>query len=193
MHLCLLNLDLMCIFVLKPSTGCNCKKVQTVGWLGCALPLTTKTRGHMSHHVTTRSYKKGPHLKHMVKGLEHAHALVVTLQTQTAPPISKHCNSNKLKPIYILRTICGHTGWATLPKALPLPQTSHMSRNDSSSNCQPTISTCHTDLPTHPYHMSYGCAMSTSIRTVQTVQSTHFFCLFDNLNRTRYLLHPMSV
>ena len=42
-------------------------------------------------------------------------------------------------------------------------------------------------------HVSYGPATSASIRTVWTVQSTHFFYLFDDLNRTRYLTHPMSV
>jgi hypothetical protein len=43
---------------------------------------------------------------------------------QTMPPFQNICNLNKLKTIYMLRTIGGCVGWATLPKALPLSQRS---------------------------------------------------------------------
>ena len=40
---------------------------------------------------------------------------------RTVPQLTTYINSNKLKLICMLRTICGRTGWAALPKALPLP------------------------------------------------------------------------
>jgi hypothetical protein len=72
----------------------------------------------------------------------------------------------------------------------------HVSRNDSSTNCHlSTNSTlphvnvwpcqlqpCHISRTTLPRQHPYG------------LYSQHiFFCLFDDLNRTRYLTHPTSV
>jgi hypothetical protein len=73
------------------------------------------------------------------------------------------------------------------------PQICHMSRNDSSVQL-PTVCQLSPSTSTYdPATSSYDPATSATVQTVWIVQSAIFFCLFDNLNKTRYLTHPMSV
>jgi hypothetical protein len=88
------------------------------------------------------------------------------------------------------------------------PCLGHVSPTHSPPICHMSDANSSTRLPTNTCHVSYGPANSASatcmalpcvvrpchvsIRTDCTV-STFFFCLFDDLNRTRYLSHPTSV
>jgi hypothetical protein len=59
------------------------------------------------------------------------------------------------------------------------------------------INDCHIinyHLSIQTCHVSCTASATSAVRTIQTVQSTHFFfCLFDDSNRTRYLTHLTSV
>jgi hypothetical protein len=89
----------------------------------------------MSHHVTTRSYKKGPHFKTYGKrfGTRTCAGGYIANIYDRGPglspgpdraPISKHCNSNKFLNIYIIRTIVGTPVGRPFPKLFPLPRRS---------------------------------------------------------------------
>jgi hypothetical protein len=70
------------------------------------------------------------------------------------------------------------------------PPRCHVSRNDSTIQLPPVCQLSPATSAYGPATSSYDPATSASVRTVQ---SAIFFCLFDDLNRTRYLTHPTSV
>jgi hypothetical protein len=98
-----------------------------------------QNRGHMGHHVTAPAHNKGPRFKthgnapsvkragfECVRTRQWLYGSYIcdrgpglSLGLDRAPTQNK-CNSNKIKPIHMLRTIGGHTSWEALPKSLPL-------------------------------------------------------------------------
>jgi hypothetical protein len=74
------------------------------------------------------------------------------------------------------------------------PPRCHVSRNDSTVQLPTVRQLSPMALPHHrttlPHHRT---TLPRQHPVLWTVQSANFFCLFDNLNRMRYLTHPTSV